>query len=78
MSHLSICILLVLLLQGTLTDSAGFEVLRCEHQAGLPVSEVQAQVAAGLGRQGAGGPTHSLEIQQAHEVTKGKINIVRS
>lgn len=63
---------------GTLTDSAGSEVLHCEHRAGLPFSEVQAQLAAWLGRQGAGDPTHSLEIQKAHKVTKGKINTVHS
>lgn len=43
----------------------------------MPTSEVQAQEAAGLGRQGVRRPTRALELQQAHEATR-KHSTVRS
>lgn len=63
--HRSIPLSLALFLWRTLTDPPALRILHCEPLADLPVSEVWAQVAAGLGQTGCQGPTRALGMQQA-------------
>lgn len=63
--HRCIPLSLALFLWRTLTDPPALGILDCEPLADLTVSEVWAQVAAGLGQTGCQGPTQALEMQQA-------------